>query len=165
MKVICYDSTEFSQLVDGKEYPERELSENFGFTLSSERGFVYATIKAGYHWNGASIPKAFWSLIGGPFSGKYALASLIHDLLYDVHYTLRREADDIFLQVMKMEGVGKLKRWLMYQAVRRFGGKPWKKTDAHLVIMRNFVEWKEVPIYRAGNAERETSLEHRRRVQ
>lgn len=170
MKVICYDPTEFSQLVDGKDYPERELTEPFEFTLKTENSFVYATIREGYIWNGASIPKAFWSVIGGPFSGKYALGALIHDLLYDTHYTTRKEADEIFLQVMEMERVGKAKRWLMYQAVRRFGSKPWKKSDSHLVIMRNFVEWNEHPIYRAGNSERdytgrECDLEYRRRAQ
>src|SRR5438046_1090750 len=30
--------------------------------------------------DGASIPRVFWTLIGGPFDGKYRNASVVHDV-------------------------------------------------------------------------------------
>ena len=35
---------------------------------------------AGAVVNGASIPRAFWSLIGGPFEGRFRNASVVHDV-------------------------------------------------------------------------------------
>ena len=39
-------------------------------------------INKGFEYNGASIPSAFWFVIGEPTEQKFALASLIHDYLY-----------------------------------------------------------------------------------
>src|SRR5690242_3570669 len=36
-------------------------------------------VPAGTVVDGASIPQAFWSIIGGPFEGAYRPASVIHD--------------------------------------------------------------------------------------
>ena len=38
---------------------------------------------AGSRVDGASIPRAFWSVIGGPFEGKYRNASVLHDVAYE----------------------------------------------------------------------------------
>src|SRR5947209_4848318 len=38
---------------------------------------------AGSHVDGASIPRAFWGIIGGPFEGKYRNASVLHDVAYE----------------------------------------------------------------------------------
>src|SRR5262245_9101617 len=35
--------------------------------------------------DGASIPRFAWSIIGGPFEGKYRNASVIHDVACDTH--------------------------------------------------------------------------------
>jgi hypothetical protein len=36
-------------------------------------------VPKGAEVDGASIPKPFWSIIGGPYEGKYRDASIIHD--------------------------------------------------------------------------------------
>src|SRR4051812_41255017 len=38
---------------------------------------------AGSVIDGASIPRALWSFMGGPFEGKYRNASVLHDVAYD----------------------------------------------------------------------------------
>ena len=45
----------------------------------------------------------------------------------DSNFKLSRlEADSIFLDHMKQEGIGFLKRWIAYYGVRFFGGIFWK---------------------------------------
>lgn len=77
--------------------------------------------------DGASIPKFAFSLIGGRWTGKYVEASIIHDYLYFTQTTKRSYADRVFLEGMKILGVGWLKRRVMYLAVRVWGWKPWNK--------------------------------------
>ncbi|EJI0210340.1 DUF1353 domain-containing protein, partial [Salmonella enterica subsp. enterica] len=47
--------------------------------------------------------------------------AIIHDYLYDNALRTKKEADLIFLDGMKVLGVPKWKRIVMYQAVRLFG--------------------------------------------
>ena len=39
---------------------------------------------AGSSIDGASIPRAFWTVIGGPFAGEFRNASVVHDVACDV---------------------------------------------------------------------------------
>lgn len=74
----------------------------------------------------ASIPRIFWCFLE-PSGKNYVRASVIHDYLYskksiEAYKDLsRREADKIFLEVMKIEGVFIFKRYMMYISVRIFG--------------------------------------------
>jgi hypothetical protein len=75
--------------------------------------------------DGASIPQAFWSFIGGPFEGEYLSASVIHD-----HYcrTRTRTAHDThrnFFYGMRAANVPVWKARFMYWAVSTFG-PDWK---------------------------------------
>lgn len=72
----------------GKFIGEVEAKWNIdGRTMVLLKPFVYID-PAGGQWvapvgatvDGASIPKFLWSLIGGPFEGKYRNASVIHDV-------------------------------------------------------------------------------------
>src|ERR1700712_4640282 len=71
---------------------------------------------AGSRVNGASIPKAFWSLIGGPFEGKYRNASVLHDVAYDQQNRPWEEVDRMFYNAMRCSGVGVLTAKTMYYA-------------------------------------------------
>lgn len=73
--------------------------------------------------DGASIPKAFWSVIGGPFEGRYRAASIIHDV-YCAEETHTAEWEDVhrmFYRAMRCSGVEDSRAKLMYWAVYRFG--------------------------------------------
>ncbi len=74
--------------------------------------------------NGASIPGPFWSVIGGPWSGKYRRASVIHDHYVRVRTRGWQETHRVFYQGMLASGVSASQAKLMYYAVRRFG-KRW----------------------------------------
>lgn len=99
------------------------------------RGAVRIEVKKDFVFDGASIPRALWSLIGAPQAGKHAHASLLHDNLY-VYKALvrnglavdvtRRQADDLMLVVMKEDGVAWWRRNVIHRGVRLGGGHVWR---------------------------------------
>ena len=101
-----------------------------------EPGAYKMTVWKGFVYDRASIPRIFWVLIDKDSLGN--VAPLIHDLLYRYGGAIpqnqlspyrrfsRKEADDLFLELMTKCGVTKGRREAAYQAVRRFAGSSWK---------------------------------------
>lgn len=84
-------------------------------------------IPPGFFCDGASIPKAAWSIIGHPF-GDYLREAITHDWLYGTEFAKQSTSDQIFLEAMADSGnVGWMKRNAMWGAVRMFGGGVWSK--------------------------------------
>lgn len=52
------------------------------------------TVKKGFDFDGASIPRSMWSVYGNPLSGKFRIAALVHDVLYASQKVSRELADD-----------------------------------------------------------------------
>ena len=89
-------------------------------------------IPKGFECDLASIPRPLWRLIA-PFELSL-VAPMVHDFIYrakgrfykdggtDLVVT-RKEADDLFLELMELEGVSKWKRKVAYRAVRAFGSR------------------------------------------
>jgi hypothetical protein len=103
------------------------------------------TVMKGLEFDGASIPKMFWSIIGSPFTGKYTRSALVHDALYMSESLTRKEADSVFLGLMKQDGVSLLKRNVMWGAVRIGGYFVWKKHKSHMVeINKKYVRVENV---------------------
>ena len=71
--------------------------------------------------DGASIPQAAWSLVGGPFEGKYREASVIHDWYCALRVQPWQAVHLMFYEAMRANGVEQDAANRMYQAVRRFG--------------------------------------------
>ena len=88
-------------------------------------------------FDGASIPRLFWSLVGNPYSGPQRYAAVIHDAAYKrcmacddaktPKDTTRSEADKFFRQMLIARGATRLRAWLMWAAVRIFGRKAWRR--------------------------------------
>lgn len=91
-------------------------------------------VKKGFDFDGASIPRFLWSIIGSPMTGGYQRAACLHDALYAGEVLPRKECDGLFLEAMKSDGVSYTKRYSMYWAVRTFGGSVWDKHDREEVI-------------------------------
>ena len=91
------------------------------------------TVKAGLVFDGASIPRSLWSLVGSPFTGGYTRAALVHDALYMGEALERSVCDAIFLELMKKDAVNWLKRNVMYAAVRSAGWLVWRNHDKSLI--------------------------------
>jgi endonuclease I len=84
---------------------------------SGERWPVEAAVVV----DGASIPRAFWSLIGGPFEGRYRNASIVHDRYCDLRSRSWEATHRMFHDAMRCSGVPLLKAKVMFYAVYRFG--------------------------------------------
>jgi len=96
------------------------------FTLYAP--FVYKDIEVpqGFTTDGASIPRIFYTLIGGPFM-EYIEAAVVHDWMCENTQTYtRKEADDTFLEIMVGLGVKEWRRDLMWRAVSLLQKGSWK---------------------------------------
>lgn len=109
---------------------------NEGRKMRLLQEFVYVD-RAGKRWvasrdsevDGASIPPAFWTLIGGPLEGKYRNASVVHDTECDGN---RRRGTNtwqsvhrMFYEACRCGGTPPKRAAVMYWAVYHFGPR-WK---------------------------------------
>jgi len=104
------------------------------------------TVVNGFYYDGTSVPRLLWSLIDIYPDGIHRPASLIHDYIYKHKGILknniqtrfgnsrwepeernwnRRDADRLFCRMLRELGVSKVKRRMMYIAVRMFGYFWW----------------------------------------
>ena len=75
--------------------------------------------------DGASIPRYLWSVMGGPFEGKYRNASVLHDVAYGERKRPWQDCDRMFYNAMRCSGVSAVEAKTMYYALYRFGNH-WK---------------------------------------
>jgi hypothetical protein len=75
--------------------------------------------------DGASIPRYLWSIMGGPFEGKYRNASVLHDVAYGERKRPWQDCDRMFYNAMRCSGVSAVEAKTMYYALYRFGNH-WK---------------------------------------
>jgi Protein of unknown function (DUF1353) len=80
---------------------------------------------AGSVVDGASIPRSLWSIMGGPFEGKYRNASVLHDVSYEQHNRPWADCDRMFYNAMRCSGVGPVEAGTMYYSLYKFG-RHWK---------------------------------------
>ncbi|GAB5458756.1 MAG: hypothetical protein Hens3KO_17860 [Henriciella sp.] len=92
--------------------------EDFSFVDPNGRKWI---TPAGWRVDGASIPQSLWGTVGGPFSGRYRAASVIHDRYCDTKTYPWPEVHRAFYDAMIAAGVDKPKATFMYLAVYRFG--------------------------------------------
>ena len=93
---------------------------------------------AGSVIDGASIPRIAWSIIGGPFEGKYRDASVIHDVACDQKVRSWESVHKAFYNSMRTSGVGIIKAKVMYGAVYHFGPR-WSLSFT-IVVLRDQAE-------------------------
>ncbi len=105
--------------IDGKWF---SVFRAFWYVAESTKVFQ---IPEGTKTDFASIPRGFRWLISRV--GKYGKAAVLHDHLCSSKKTSRKEADQIFLEAMKVLGVGWLKRRTMYFGVRAYSIVSGKK--------------------------------------
>ena len=119
--------SEFTELPTTQLLPggtKRKLVKPFSYYIKKKGGDTIV-VPAGFITDGASIPRFAWSIIGGPMSGKYVAAAILHDWLYHIQTFSRKKSDLIFLKAMAVLGVTRLKRKTIYWAVRIGGRWAW----------------------------------------
>jgi hypothetical protein len=90
---------------------------------------------AGSIVDGASIPQFAWSIIGGPFEGKYRDASVIHDVACQQKIRPWADVHLAFYYAMLANRVESWKAKTMYAAVYHFGPR-WKSSNETIVEPR-----------------------------
>ena len=82
----------------------------------------------GNSWDGASIPRWAWSIMGHPLAVDVREASYWHDRLCEGSETPedRMVADAVFLMLLRRAGVSRWRRWAMWLAVRFYAVVIWR---------------------------------------
>jgi hypothetical protein len=88
---------------------------------------------AGAVVNGASIPRAFWSLIGGPFEGKFRDASVVHDVACEERGRAWHDVHRMFYEACRCGGVAAATAKTMYYAVHHFGPR-WRIEERRTMV-------------------------------
>jgi hypothetical protein len=110
---------------------------------------------AGSEVDGASIPRSLWSLMGGPFEGKYRNASVLHDVAYEKKTQPHEACDRMFYHAMRCSGVSAVNAGTMYYALRKFGHH-WKAPKAEPVKVGEDIVARAEPVNQADlNAARD----------
>lgn len=81
------------------------------------------SVEKHYRWNGANIPFGLWNLIGSPSDNRFRIPSMLHDKLCENHDFIgydRLLSSIIFERLLRVAGVNKIKRQVMFLAVDNF---------------------------------------------
>ena len=80
-------------------------------------------IPKGYCFDGASVPRFFWRIIGPNTDNKFLVAALIHDVLCENHNYVdndRKLSTEVFNALLEVSDVYPLKRFFMKHSVDFF---------------------------------------------
>lgn len=115
------------------------LTKNYVAPLKSVGAYV--KILAPFPFDGASIPRPVWSILGlYPMHPKVQAAALVHDALYCAQITTRAVADAIFADLCRNDGVDRFRVGIMYSALRVAGCFSWhNKTPGTIKAARRCV--------------------------
>lgn len=109
-----------------KKYPFINRKELYVELSDCQKGVTYTfTIPKGYCWDGATICRVFWRVIGSPTSPEFLIASLIHDVLCENHAYVDNDryfADKVLERLLYVAKVPAWKRWIMFHSV-----ETWQK--------------------------------------
>jgi Protein of unknown function (DUF1353) len=100
--------------------PDRQMRVLEEFTFRDSDGRMWRT-PTNCLVDGASIPRALWTLVGSPFTGDYRRASIVHDKACDDaggNPAARRAADRMFYHACRAGGCSVRESTLLYVGVR-----------------------------------------------
>jgi Protein of unknown function (DUF1353) len=111
----------------GVDNQERIVEVMAPFSFKDPHGKIW-TVPPGARVDGASIPRAFWTIIGAPFTGRYREASVVHDYYCETKSEPWQVTHRAFYDGMRANGVDPATAKVMYAAVYGFGPR-WVKTS------------------------------------
>jgi hypothetical protein len=113
----------FMSVVSGDGYPLEMIQLLRPFSYRDSNGMTW-DVPEGFLSDGASIPEQLWVAVGGPYSGPYRDAAVIHDFYC---YTKERKWEDVhnvFLEASLNRGTPEWKAQYMYAGIL-FKGPRW----------------------------------------
>jgi Protein of unknown function (DUF1353) len=105
-------------MTEGEPDRHMKLLKTFSFRDPKDRKWV---APSNYVIDGATIPRALWSLVGSPYTGDYRRASIVHDKACDDaagNSNARRAADRMFYHACRAGGCSVREATLLYIGVR-----------------------------------------------
>lgn len=107
-----------------KKYPFINRKDLYVELTDKNKNVTYTfTIPKGYCWDGATIPRLFWRLVGAKTDPVFLIASMIHDVLCENHSYVDNDryfADKVFERLLYVAGVNPVTRFLMFHCVDNF---------------------------------------------
>lgn len=76
-----------------------------------------------YCWDGATIPRAFWRLIGSKTDNRFLIPSLIHDVMCENHDYIDNDryfSTIVFERLLYVSRVNSVSRWMIKHSVDNF---------------------------------------------
>lgn len=98
----------------------------------------FMEIPKGFIWDGATIFRIFWSILGYSRSGMMLKPSAPHDYIYvnkgwiynhltkELEFVSRKHSDQLFYKHLVANGIPEKKARLCYQFIRFFGRLYWR---------------------------------------
>jgi len=99
---------------------DRKMALLRGFSFKDPAAKVWLA-PAGSVIDGASIPRALWTIVGSPYTGDYRRASIVHDVACDQaggDEKKRRAADRMFFHACRAGGCSIWQSTVLYLGVR-----------------------------------------------
>ena len=107
-----------------KKYPFLNKSELKVALIDKIKEDAYVfIIPKGYCFDGATVPRFFWRIIGSNTDNSFLIPALIHDVLCENHHYInndRRFSSEVFDALLEVAEVPAFKRFLMKNSVDLF---------------------------------------------
>lgn len=87
---------------------------------------LHLDVKAGFVFDGASIPRALWRVCGHPLEAPRIAAALAHDWIYASKVVPRADADLIYRTICAWVGISPVCRNVEYAALWMCGWMAWR---------------------------------------
>lgn len=112
------------EIISVKQYPFICKTELKVTIIDKIKEKIYSfTIPKSYCYDGASIPRLFWRVIGSNTDNSFLIAALIHDVLCENHNYIdndRALSTRVFNALLTESKVNPIKRFLMKNCVAAF---------------------------------------------
>lgn len=106
-----------TEWLEDQSGPDRNMELLEKFSFSDPDGRAWDAPKTSVV-NGASIPRALWSLVGSPYTDDYRRASVVHDVACNTAGVKRKDADVMFFHACRAGGCGPVQARVLYAGVR-----------------------------------------------
>lgn len=127
------------------------------FAYTDSKGLEWK-VPAGEISDGASIPWPLWTLVGGPYSGPYRQAAVVHDYYCRIRDRPWRDVHKMFLEAALKAGTGETTAMLMYAGILADGPR-WNEdgTDIQSSIPQSGIRHAAASVFGISRAYAQTT--------
>lgn len=122
-KITTMIETEFGFFIGGDEIVlvGPKVRTVYDIIYVEPDGVTQHRVPDGFVYDGASVPRWAWTIIGHPFIRPFRRAAALHDYHCRYENISSKHAHKLFFYALRSEGVSAWRAQLMYRAVLHFG--------------------------------------------